>query len=185
MDEATDVGVEVGTVVQLAWGEPVEELTALVQHVAADGLVVALVPDLVQLDGDVWLATTATHSVAPVPEDAPVVRHLRAVGVRRDPARVTYGSAFDVLAALAATGELVWVQDVEDGSDEAHVGRVVEVGDGEVVLDDVDPGGQESGGQLVRQLAELTRLEWGTDYLRALTVLNALPPDEPDEDEPA
>lgn len=170
-----DAPIPVGSVVEITWGDPPEEVTAIVHRWTPDGVILSPVSGLTQVPGYEWLAAAAVDSVVALPDDAPVVRHLRAVGIRREPDRVEHDSLLAVLAALQRTGELVFFQDAEDGSDAGSVGRLLRLDAETAVFSDVGLDGRESGDELERTLDDLDRVTWDDDYLRALTVLNGLP----------
>jgi hypothetical protein len=166
--------IPVGTVVRITWGEPVEEITAIVQRWTDDGVVYSDVHDHTQRNGYAFLAAAAVHSVEALPDDHATVRHLRAVGTRRHAEQVEHGSLTEVLAWAKEQGLLVFVQDAEDGSDAGSVGRVLRIEGETVVFDDVDLEGRTTGDELVRHLDDIDHLSWDDDYLRALTVLDGL-----------
>jgi hypothetical protein len=169
-----DGPIPIGSVVEIGWGEPREDITAVVHRWTPDGVILSLLSGLTQIPGYEWLAAAAVDSVTVVADDAPAVRHLRAVGIRCDAAQVEHDSLTAVLEMLQRTGELVLFQDVDDGSDAASVGRVLRIDDEAVVFSDIDLDGREAGDELVRQLDDIDRIVWDDDYMRALTVLNGL-----------
>lgn len=176
--EVTVDEVEVGDVVDISWGEPVVDVTAVVQHRARDGLVVADLHDLTQAGGTAWIASSAISSLGRRPVDGPDVRYLRAVGVRRDPAAVVHDAAAAIVDACRVDRSLVWFQDVSTGSEVALVGRVVERTEDEVVFTDVDEHGRRSSDLNRMRLDDLRCVRWGGDtYLRALEVLSTLDDD--------
>lgn len=164
----------IGSVIDLVWGEPAEEVEAIVQRWTDDGVILSAISGLTQVTGYEWLSADAIDSLDARPDDDPAVRHLRAVGIRRDAEQVEHDSLTSVLAAAQASGVLVFFQDAEDGSDAGSVGRVLRIDDETVVFSDVDLDGRESGDELERTLDDLVRLTWDDDYLRALTILNGL-----------
>lgn len=176
-DEAIDIShIPIGAVVKVTWGDPPDDVTAIVQQWTDDGAVVAYANELAQAEGHVWLAAGAIEAIEVLPDDSPTVRHLRAVGIERDAAQVEHESLASLLAALRDAGVLVLFQDERSGSDEASVGRVLRVDDETVTFSDIDVDGRDTGADVVRDHDELDRLEWDDVYCRALTVLNELDP---------
>ena len=76
-----------------------------------------------------------------------------------------------LLERLRHLNELVAVYTARTGSDECLVGFVSEVRQAQLTLDEVSPDGGRTGERLDYQLGEVIGVDWGTDYLRALSLL--------------
>jgi hypothetical protein len=170
----SDDTIPIGAVLEIGWGDPVEDVRVVVQQWTEDGVIVSDVNDHTQLAGYAWLSKDAIETLTVVGDDDATVRHLRAVGIQRDAEQVEHDALTAILAAAQASGVLLFFQDAEDGSDAGSVGRVLRLDDATVVFSDIDVEGRDTGDEVERTLEELYRVSWGDDYLRALTVLNGL-----------
>jgi len=155
----------------LEWDRGHEALDAIVRLETADALIITEVHDLWPQAGCRWLSQREVLAFEEFDLASADIRVLDALGARALRAEPALGDLRLLLERLRHLNELVAVYTARTGSDECLVGFVSEVRQAQLTLDEVSPDGGRTGERLDYQLGEVIGVDWGTDYLRALSLL--------------
>ena len=164
-------------VVELEWDRGHDKFEAIVRARTDAGIVVTQLHDLVALEGLTWIRGDELLDVDDLDDDRPEVRLANLRGARTHAVDPSLTELPALLAHLADAGVLLFVHQARTGSDEGLVGRVAEIDDGTLVLDEVDTSGRFTGDTYEFAIDDIISVEWGTAYLVALTELAGSPAD--------
>jgi hypothetical protein len=158
-------------VVDLEWDRGHESFDAIVRLDAAEAMIVTAVHDLWPQAGCQWIRADEILAAEPLAADSAEVRVLDRLGVRLFTVDPSLADLATLLRAAQREQLLIAVHSTTTGSQEMLVGRVRLVTDDAVELDEVDTNGERTDEPLAYRFDEVIAVQWGTDYLRALTLL--------------
>jgi hypothetical protein len=164
-------------VVKLEWDRGHDKLEAIVRAETDAGIIVTEVDDLVALEGLTWIRGDELLDVDDLDDDNATVRLANLRGSRTERVDPDLTELPALLAHLADLGVLLFVYQARTGSDEGLVGRIAEIDDEILVLDEVEPEGHFTGDTDEFVIDDIISVDWGTEYLLALTELAGPPPD--------
>ncbi len=133
--------------------------------------IVARVDDDYRWDGFVaWTTGTVKRLPAPMPPELVQETVVAAFGAHPPTERWPAGSWAELLEWMAGRGEVLEVHCHE----ELWVGRVVEVGEDQVLISLIDPDGSTDPEPEPLGFDEFTHVSWGTAYARAMASMQVV-----------
>jgi hypothetical protein len=157
--------------VHLEWDRTHEEFDAIVRAESDDGVIVTEIHDFVPRRGWKWIPDDEVISIDDVPASAALVRLFELRPLVPEPIDPALTSLPALLRHLADGNLLVSVFQASTGSATMLAGAIARLDNVAVVLDLVDTAGEWEDDQFEFELDDIISVEWGNDYLLALTAL--------------
>ena len=169
-------------VVNIEWDRGHESLDAIVRAETSTGFVITEIDDLCPLPGLSWIRANEIVSVHDHKNTAPCVRIADLRNTRTDRVHDSFAVLSTLLEHVASKGYLVGAYRERTGSNEMSVGEIATLREEHFRLELVDPQGQWRTCEPIDTdftLAEVIRIDWGTNYLTALAEISNTPATEP------
>lgn len=175
----TEADPEQCRVVVVEWDRGHDKVDGILRAEGPDGTILTEIYDLIPDAGYCWLRADEILSVDDVCASSGTARSATLRDVRTERLDPELTTLLPLLRRLVDDQATVGIYTRRTGSGELLAGIMASADDASATFREIDPGGTLTGEEIAVELPEIIRINWDTDYLRALRALVDFAPPPP------